>query len=76
MHKWNLRFDGSSDPLTLIAPREEKMTIYRINPEEIPRAMSEVFEGGSVLAIYSPPLGKLSRGNSLISSYPLDISKD
>jgi len=45
MHKWNLRFDGSLDPLTLIAALEEKMTTYRINPEEIPRAMSKIFEG-------------------------------
>jgi len=36
MHKWNLRLDVSSDPLTLIAALEEKMTTYRINPEEIP----------------------------------------
>jgi len=45
MHKWNLRFNGSSDPLALVAALEEKMTTYRINPDEIPRAMSEIFEG-------------------------------
>jgi len=45
MHKWNLRFDGSSDPLALVAALEAKMTTYRINPDEIPLAMSEIFEG-------------------------------
>ncbi|XP_043064078.1 uncharacterized protein LOC122320067 [Drosophila ficusphila] len=45
IHKWNLRFDGSADPLALIAALEEKMTTYRINPEEIPRALSEILEG-------------------------------
>jgi len=45
MHKWNLRFDGASDPLTLIAELEEKIATYGINQEEVPRAMSEIFEG-------------------------------
>jgi len=45
MHKWNLRFDGASDPLTLIADLEEKIATYGINQEEVPRAMSEIFEG-------------------------------
>jgi len=45
MHKWNLRFDGASDPLTLIAELEEKIATYKINQEEVPRAMSEIFEG-------------------------------
>jgi len=68
MHKWNLRLDVSSDPLTLIAALEEKMTTYRINPEEIPglcpKSLRARRHGGSVLAICSPPLGKLSGGNS------------
>jgi len=45
MHKWNLRFNGSSDPLALVAALEENMTTYRINPDEIPRAKSEIVEG-------------------------------
>jgi len=45
MHKWNLRFDGASDPLTLIAEVEEKIATYGTNQEEVPRAMLEIFEG-------------------------------
>jgi len=33
MHKWNLRFDGTSDPLTLIAELEEKIATYIINQD-------------------------------------------
>jgi len=43
MQKWNLRFDGASDPLT--AELEEKIATYGINQEEVPRAMSEILEG-------------------------------
>jgi len=45
MYKWNLRFDGASDPLNLIAELEEKIATYGINKEKVPRAMSEIFEG-------------------------------
>jgi len=44
MHKWILRFNGESYPLT-IPELEEKIATYGFDPEEVPRAMSEILEG-------------------------------
>jgi len=48
MHKRNLRFDETSDPLTLIAELEEKIATYGIHKEEVLSGMSESLEGRAV----------------------------
>jgi len=42
MHKWNLRFAVASDPLTLIAELEQKISIYGTNQEEVPTATVQI----------------------------------
>jgi len=57
-HKWNLRFDEASDPLTLFAEVEEKIATYGITPVLCQRFSKVERHDGSARATYRQQRGR------------------
>lgn len=49
VRKWNIHFDGKRDPVSFIERLEELKEAYKVNGEDLLRALPELFQGSALL---------------------------